>query len=68
MVQDRADDCFAAEDIPKTIVNPVECDVVVLKRLGRFLTKYSSCLVHYRRQDVPAGSFNGHSDADAISR
>ena len=62
MVQERA------EDISKSMVSPAECDAVVMKRLARFLTIYSSCLVHYRWQDVPAGIINGYSDADTSSR
>ena len=67
MVQKRADVSFAAEDISNSMVNPAESDDVVMERLARFLTIYSSCLVHYRWQDVPAGIINGYSDADTSS-
>ena len=40
VAQDRADIGFAAKEVSKTMADPAECDLLAVKRLGRYLTQY----------------------------
>ena len=63
MSQDRPDLSFAAKEISKTMSDPAYSDIVPLKRLGRYLTTYSSCAYYYRFQHPP-NEVSGYCDSD----
>ena len=63
IAQDRADSGFAAKEVSKTMSDPAECDLLAVKRLGRYLTTFPMSLHLYRWQDGPK-SIDCYSDSD----
>lgn len=63
MAQDRVDIPFAAKEISKTMSAPAECDIVAVKRLGRYLASHPRCVNVLVWQDAPA-EIDAYCDAD----
>ena len=40
MAQDRADIGYASKEVSKTMSDPAECDLVAMKRLGRYVAEH----------------------------
>ena len=52
MAQDRADIGYASKELSKTMSDPAECDLVAMKRLGRYLAEHPRCINTFAWQDV----------------
>ena len=63
MAQDRADISFAAKEVSKTMSAPAECDLVAMKRLGRYLSTHPRCVNMYGWQGVPT-TIDAYCDSD----
>ena len=63
MAQDRVDISFAAKEISKSMSSPAISDIGPLKRLGRYLSAFPSCVSLYGWQDPPL-YLDGFSDSD----
>ena len=61
--QDRADIGFAAKEVSKSMSAPAECDILPLKRLGRYLKEHPRCINLMRWQSSPS-SWECFSDSD----
>ena len=63
VVQDRADIGFAGKEVRTFMSDPAECDILPLKRLGRYLTEHPRCINLMRWQNSPS-SWDCYSDSD----
>ena len=54
MAQDRADIGYAAKEVSKTMSDPAECDLVAMKRLGRYLAEHPRCINMMYWQAAPS--------------
>ena len=63
MAQDRADIGYAAKEVSKTMSDPAECDLVAMKRLGRYIAEHPRCVNMMYWQDAPV-TIDCYSDSD----
>ena len=63
MSLDRCDIGYASKEVSKFMSSPAECDLVPLKRLGRYLVRYPRCVSIFYWQEPPTAIY-AYSDSD----
>ena len=63
MAQDRADIGYSSKEVSKTMSDPAECDLMAMKRLGRYIADHPRCVNLMKWQATPK-SIDCYSDSD----